>query len=90
MSPELILAIAALILSWIIFTWLIKIVKTTFSTAIVVAAIVLIMQLFFGIGFDAILEAILNLPQTLQDIFSGGEPQRSSAFSTFLLSSIVR
>ena len=80
MPPQLILAIAALILSWIIFTWLIKIVKTTFSTAIAAAAIVLVMQLFFGIGPDAILEAILNLPQTLMNLFGDGEPAQSSAF----------
>ncbi|MDY6939461.1 MAG: hypothetical protein SWY16_17555 [Cyanobacteriota bacterium] len=72
MPPQLILTLASLILAWIVFTWLLKIVKTTFSTAIFVAAIVLLMQLFFGIGPDAILEAILNLPQTLQQTFSGG------------------
>ncbi|MGB7272900.1 MAG: hypothetical protein WBC69_06365 [Geitlerinemataceae cyanobacterium] len=70
MSAQLILVIASLILSWLIFTWLIKIVKTTVSTAIVVAAIVLLLQLFFGIGPDAILDSIFNLPQLLKDTFS--------------------
>ncbi|MGB3240831.1 MAG: hypothetical protein WBB29_21270 [Geitlerinemataceae cyanobacterium] len=70
MSAQLILVIASLILSWLIFTWLIKIVKTTVSTAIAVAAIVLLLQLFFGIGPDAILDSIFNLPQLLKDTFS--------------------
>lgn len=70
MSAQLILVIAALILSWLVFTWLIKIVKTTVSTAIGVAAIVLVLQLFFGIGPQAILDTIVNLPQQLQETFS--------------------
>ena len=70
MSAQLILVIASLILSWLIFTWLIKIVKTTVSTAIGVAAIALLLQLFFGIGPDAILDSIFNLPQLLKDTFS--------------------
>jgi ABC-type multidrug transport system permease subunit len=70
MSPQLILVIASLILSWLVFTWLLKIVKTTVSTAIAAAAIVLVLQLFFGIGPDAILETVLNLPQLLKETFT--------------------
>ncbi|HIK32094.1 MAG TPA: hypothetical protein IGS17_10295 [Oscillatoriales cyanobacterium M59_W2019_021] len=70
MPAQLILVIAALILSWLVFTWLIKIVKTTVSTAIAAAAIVLLLQLFFGIGPDALLDTILNLPQLLKETFS--------------------
>lgn len=70
MSAQLILIIAALILSWLVFTGLIKIVKTTLSTALTVAAIVLILQLFFGIGPQAILDTVVNLPQILQQMFS--------------------
>lgn len=69
MSAQLILIIAALILSWLVFTWLIKIVKTTLSTALTVAAIVLMLQLFFGIGPQAIVDTVLNLPQILQQTF---------------------
>jgi uncharacterized membrane protein YjjB (DUF3815 family) len=70
MSPQLILIIAALLLSWLVFTWLIKIVKTTVSTAIAAAVIVLLLQLFFGIGPDAILQTIFNLPQILKETFT--------------------
>lgn len=70
MSAQLILVIASLILSWLVFTWLIKIVKTTLSTAIAAAAIVLLLQLFFGIGPHAILDTILNLPQLLRETLS--------------------
>lgn len=47
---NLILLIAAIAVSVLVFTWLIKIVKATVSTAITIAAIVLILQLVFGIG----------------------------------------
>jgi ABC-type multidrug transport system permease subunit len=69
MSTTLILLIAASILSWLVFTWLLKIVKTTLSTAITAAAIVLILQLFFGIGPEKVLQTILNLPQSIQGLF---------------------
>lgn len=45
-----ILLIAALIVAFLIFTWLLKVVKATISTALTVAFIVLLVQLFFGIG----------------------------------------
>lgn len=45
-----ILLIAALFIAFLIFTWLLKVVKATISTALTVAFIVLLVQLFFGIG----------------------------------------
>ncbi len=48
MSP--ILLIAALVISFFIFTWLIRVVRATVSTAITIALIALALQLLFGIG----------------------------------------
>ena len=65
MTLKLILVLAALIVSWLVFTWLIKVVKTTVSTAIAIAAIILILQLSFGIGPNQLWQQIIYLPQTL-------------------------
>lgn len=71
MPIELIVLIAALVVSWLVFTALMKLVKTTVSTAIAIAAIVLVLQLFFGIGPDRLFEQIVQLPQTLWSLFTG-------------------
>lgn len=44
-----ILVAGAVVIAWLIFTFLFKIIKTTVKTALLVAAIVLLLM-FFGIG----------------------------------------
>ncbi|MDJ1177273.1 hypothetical protein PJF56_00180 [Roseofilum sp. BLCC_M91] len=63
MPTDLILLIAALIVSWLIFTWLVKIVKLTVGTALTLAGIILILQLLFGINPNQLWQQIINLPQ---------------------------
>lgn len=65
MLIQIILLIAALIVSWLVFTLLINIVQTTVKTAIMIAAIVLLLQLGFGIGPQVLLDRIIMLPQTV-------------------------
>ncbi|MGP1386942.1 MAG: hypothetical protein ACTS2F_25520 [Thainema sp.] len=50
MSVDVIILIAALVVSFLVFTWLLKIVKTTLSTAVAIALILLLIQIVFGIG----------------------------------------
>ncbi|WP_204102222.1 MULTISPECIES: hypothetical protein [Spirulina sp. CCY15215] len=69
MSINLIILIAAIIVTWLVFTWLIKIVKVSIKTALTIAAIVLILQLVFGIGPKDLWEQILQLPETIQKMF---------------------
>jgi phosphoglycerol transferase MdoB-like AlkP superfamily enzyme len=65
MPIDLILLIAALIISWLIFTWLVKIVKLTVGTALTIAGIVLVLQLLFGVNPNQLWQQILNLPQII-------------------------
>lgn len=44
-----ILVIGAVLIAWLIFTFLFKIIRTTIKTALMVAAVVLLLM-FFGIG----------------------------------------
>jgi predicted PurR-regulated permease PerM len=69
MSLELVILIGALVVTWLVFQWLIKVVKTSIGTAIAIAVVVLILQLAFGIGPQQLWEQIINLPQTLTNIF---------------------
>jgi glycerol-3-phosphate acyltransferase PlsY len=70
MSIEIIIVIAALIISWLVFTWLVKVLKASIGTAIAIAIIVLILQLAFGIGPQQLWQQIVNLPQTIQQLLS--------------------
>ncbi|MBE9177642.1 hypothetical protein IQ268_03495 [Oculatella sp. LEGE 06141] len=56
-----IILIAALVVSFLVFTLLIRVVKATIGTAIAIAAIVLVLQLVFGIGPGDLWEQIRAL-----------------------------
>ncbi|MFE1745591.1 hypothetical protein [Coleofasciculus sp. H7-2] len=71
MPVDLIILIAALIVSWLVFALLIKVVKASIGTAILIAAVVLILQLFFGIGPEDIWQQITQLPQTIWHMVTG-------------------
>lgn len=72
MPVELIILIAAIVVSWLVFTALIKIVKTTATTAVAIAAIILALQLVFGIGYQDLWQQITQLPQILWNLVTGG------------------
>ncbi|MGD1901830.1 MAG: hypothetical protein ACFB9N_06275 [Geitlerinemataceae cyanobacterium] len=65
---QLILFLGAILISWLVFTWLIKVVKTTVSTAVMLAALVMLLQIGFGIDTPMLAEAIVALPQVLGDL----------------------
>ena len=70
MSVEIVILIAAMLISWLVFTWLIKVLKASISTAFAIAIIVLILQLVFGIGFQEVWQQIVQLPDTLWRLFA--------------------
>jgi hypothetical protein len=71
MPVELIILIAAIVVSWLVFTALIKIVKTTATTAIAIAGIILVLQLVFGIGYQDLWQQITQLPQIVWNFVTG-------------------
>ncbi|NET31183.1 MAG: hypothetical protein F6K19_04185 [Cyanothece sp. SIO1E1] len=62
---NLILVIAAVIVSALVFTWLLKVVKATLSTAFILAFILLVLQLAFGLGPQDLWQQILDLVQNI-------------------------
>lgn len=71
MSAELIVIIAALCVSWLVFTLLVNLLKLTIKTAILIAVVVLILQLLFGIGAQDLWQQITQLPQTFWQLVTG-------------------
>jgi hypothetical protein len=67
---QLMLFFGALIVSWLVFAWLMNVVKTTLSTALMLAALIMLLQIGFGIDIPMLLDAILALPQILADLLS--------------------
>ncbi|MEM9218765.1 MAG: hypothetical protein AAGD25_31045 [Cyanobacteria bacterium P01_F01_bin.150] len=65
-----ILLIAALFIAFLIFTWLLKVVKATISTALTVAFIVLLVQLLFGIGPIELWNQIVSLWQSATQVLT--------------------
>jgi hypothetical protein len=63
---EIVLVIGAILVAWLVFTWLFKVIKVSLKTAFLIAAIVLILQFAFGISPQKLWEEILNLPQLVQ------------------------
>jgi hypothetical protein len=68
---DLIVFIAALIVAWLVFTALIRVVKTTLSTALTVAAIVLILQLGLGVQPQQLWQQIVQFPQIIRNLLTG-------------------
>jgi hypothetical protein len=66
---DLVLLIAAIVVSWLVFMALIKVVKTTVTTALAVAAIVLALQFLFGINPNQLWQEVTQLPQTIWQLF---------------------
>lgn len=75
MPTDLIILIAAMVVAWLIFKWLLNVVKASLSTAMTIAVVVLVLQLVFGIGSQDLWQQVRELPQTLlnQGISPGSE-----------------
>ncbi|GAB4542895.1 MAG: hypothetical protein Tsb0014_36060 [Pleurocapsa sp.] len=48
-SVELIITIAAIVIIWIVFSWSIQVLKVSIKTALTLGAILIILQIVFGI-----------------------------------------
>ena len=65
---EIAILIGAIIISVLAFIWLINVVKTTIKIAFLVAVILLILQIAFGIGPETLWnEGLQQVWQTIQD-----------------------
>jgi hypothetical protein len=67
---ELVILIAAGVVSWLVFTWLLRVVKTTLKTAFLVAAIVMVLQVTLGVGPNRLWQVVTELPQQLGQLFN--------------------
>ena len=69
MPVDLIVIIAAVVVAWLIFNWSIKVLKASLGTALTIAAIALILQIFLGIGFEEVWQQLIQFAETVQQFF---------------------
>ncbi len=61
MSMELIITFAAILVSWFVFTGLVRVLKVAVGTAIKVTLIVFLVQILFGIGPEILIKRVMEL-----------------------------
>ena len=69
MPINLILLIAALLVSLLLFRWILTIIKSKVINLAIIALIIVLLQSAFGISPQELWNEIINLPQTFQDFF---------------------
>jgi hypothetical protein len=62
---SLVLLIAALVISLLVFTFLVRVVKSAVGAAIAIAIVVFAAQFFFGISPDRLMREVSGLWETL-------------------------
>ncbi len=65
MSSELITIIAGVIITWLIFTWFIKVFQASLKTALTIAIILFCLQMFFGIRYQQVWQEFSKLVEEL-------------------------
>ncbi|MEB3273540.1 MAG: hypothetical protein ACO4AI_13410 [Prochlorothrix sp.] len=68
---NLLVLVSALVIAWLIFTWVLKVLKATLTTAFIVAFIAAALYIMVGIGPTELLGQLLNLPQALLEMIQG-------------------
>lgn len=67
---NLVLLAAAIIITILVFMWLVRVVKATLKTAVLIAAIVFALQ-FIGIGPDKVTQQIVAIGQWIWQTIVG-------------------
>ena len=65
MSIEIIAVIAGVVITWLIFTWFLKIFRASLKTALTIAIILFCLQMFFGIRYQEVWQEFSKLVQEL-------------------------
>lgn len=69
MPLELVITIGAVLVSWFVFTGLVRLLKVTVGTALKIVVILFVLQIFFGIGPELLWQRILQLVSNIPQMF---------------------
>jgi hypothetical protein len=68
---SIVFTIAAIVIAILVFTWLLKVVKATVTTALTIAIIVFALYVLFGIGPMGLLQQAGQLLQVVWELVTG-------------------
>lgn len=71
MSLEIIIPIAAVIILFFLLTWIIKVFKVTIKTVVIVVAILILLQIIFGINSQDVIQEMVNIVKRIQQLILG-------------------
>lgn len=69
---NVIFVLAAIVIAFLVFTWLLRVVKATLTTALTIALLVLVLQFVFGIGPGQLWQQVNQLWQGVWQSVTGG------------------
>lgn len=70
---NIVLLVAALIITFLVFTLLVKVARATIGTAIAIALLILVLQLVFGISPIHLWQPVIQLWQSIWQTVTGGK-----------------
>ncbi len=71
MSLEIIIPIAAAIILLLLVTWIIKVFKVTIKTVLIVGAILILLQIIFGVNSEQVIQEMINIVERVQQLIVG-------------------
>jgi succinate-acetate transporter protein len=66
---DLIVFLGALLIAFLVFTWLLRVARATFSVAITIALVVLVLQLLFGVSGASLLNVLGDIWNWILNLF---------------------
>ncbi|BBA79373.1 hypothetical protein RGRSB_0847 [cyanobacterium endosymbiont of Rhopalodia gibberula] len=69
MPINLIVLVSSLFITWLVFNWTTKVVKTSVTTAFMIIVIVMTLQITLGISPQQLWNQILSFPKIIQEVF---------------------
>lgn len=71
MSLEIIIPIAAIIILFFLFTWLVSVFKVTIKTLLVIGAILLLLQIASGIDSLEVVREMIHIVEGILQLITG-------------------
>lgn len=70
MPINLIVLVASLLITWLVFNWTTKVLKASITTAFMIIIIVMALQITLGISPQQLWNQILSLPKIIRELLN--------------------
>ncbi|MGP0129491.1 MAG: hypothetical protein ACTMUB_09590 [cyanobacterium endosymbiont of Rhopalodia musculus] len=70
MPINLIVLVASLLITWLVFNWTTEVIKASVKTAFIIIVIVMALQITLGISPQQLWDQILSFPKIIQELLN--------------------